>query len=543
MKAASVLTVLFCLLLAACTAAAPSSTPTVAITPTDAPTRTPRNLMLPTWTPSPTPLLKPSPTPRDTPTPRPSVAVNALVTPTSLSTELLIDRPASALLAKPANLVTLEYDPNLWMLNSYYASDFMGYSLGSRTVYGCKLEPVVPQPAEGYQVENYSHQFGASKFDVTRLSQASELSYADYCTGAGEDATCYRMTPGDDHTACTAAAETVLSTYKLVPNPWFGRLISSSNHWVCQDASGTPGLCLISYSVPLNALAFTPGNSGWAAGDDGLLLQQEGTTWKEADSPASHPLYDLAIASLSSGWAVGDGAQLLKWDENTWSEVLPYHGPGEGPGGSTQALFGVDAATKDDAWMVGLMKGVDGKNRPYALHWDGKDLLEENTFPDCNCGLNAVLVKGKDDVYAAGGSDMGAVVFHWDGTQWSSTVLPGADHLYALIEAPDGTLWTGGIEIARDQSDTRGALFHWDGSTWQRVATPPLTGGIYALSALPTGQVVLGGDFTALRDGLDWQPITTDIAGYGWIADIAQDAQGVSWAVTHSGNLFKLVVK
>jgi hypothetical protein len=231
------------------------------------------------------------------------------------------------------------------------------------------------------------------------------------------------------------------------------------------------------------------------------------------------------------------------WDGNVWTEILPYHAPGEGPGGSTQSLFGVDATSKDEAWMVGSMRGVDGKIRPYALHWNGQDLVEELAFPECNCGLNAVVARGSNDVYAVGGSDMGAMVFHWDGAEWTGEVLPGADHLYSLIEAPDGTLWAGGIEIARDQSDTRGALFHLDGSTWQRVATPPLTGGIYALSALPTGQVVLGGDFTALRDGMEWQPITTDIAGYGWISDIEPDPKGVVWAVTHSGNLFKLVIK
>jgi hypothetical protein len=60
------------------------------------------------------------------------------------------------------------------------------------------------------------------------------------------------------------------------------------------------------------------------------------------------------------------------------------------------------------------------------------------------------------------------------------------------------------------------------------------------LGALPTGQIVLGGDFTALWSGLDWQPITTDIAGFGWIVDIEQDSQGSLWALTHSGNIFRL---
>jgi hypothetical protein len=119
-------------------------------------------------------------------------------------------------------------------------------------------------------------------------------------------------------------------------------------------------------------------------------------------------------------------------------------------------------------------------------------------------------------------------------------MIPGADHLYALSQAIDGTIWVGGIEVARDQSDSRGVIFRWDRTQWNRVATPPLTGGIYAMSALPTGQIVLGGEFSTLRDGLDWQPITTDIAGFGWIVDIEQDPQGNIWALTRSGNIFKL---
>jgi hypothetical protein len=137
---------------------------------------------------------------------------------------------------------------------------------------------------------------------------------------------------------------------------------------------------------------------------------------------------------------------------------------------------------------------------------------------------------------------MGAIAFHWDGSTWGSTLVRGADYLYALSRATDGTVWAAGMEVARDQSDTRGALFSWDGGNWQRIALPPLTGGVYALAALPYDQIVLGGDFTALRAGHDWLPITTDIAGFGWIMDIAVDPQGNVWALTHSGNLFRLEV-
>ncbi len=534
---------IFTTILVSCASPTPTSTPTSA-PPTPIPaSSTPRVLMLPTWTPSPTPPRKPTPTPRNTSTP--------LVTPegfggtipggipSALTIETMLDRPTYAQLSKPANLVSLQYNPSVWTLNSYYPTATMGYSLSNRSIYDCRLEPSVGKGVEGYEVEKYNRSIGTTSFQIARASLGGELLFANYCTGSDANSTCYQMTPGADHTTCTQAAEEVLATYKLIPNPFFN-VTSSTNRWICQDQAGTVGLCLISYSVPLNAMAFSPAGQAWAIGDDGIILNLVGTLWKEVSSPASHPLYDLSFSGLTSGWAVGDGAEVLQWNGDTWSETLPYHGPGEGPGGTTQVLYAVDAASKDDVWMVGSMKGIDGKFRPYTLRWDGTELVEENTFPDCNCGLNAVLVRSHNDVYAAGGSDLGAMIFHWDGSAWTSTLLPGADHLYALSQADDGSIWVAGIEVARDQSDTRGALFQWDGTQWQRISLPPLTGGIYALSILPTGQIVLGGDFTALRNGLSWQPITTDIAGYGWIVDIEQDPQGSVWALTRSGNIFKL---
>jgi hypothetical protein len=532
------------LFLASCAAPTPKDTPTPAKFTLIIPSATKRVLMLPTWTPSPTPLPKATSTPRNTSTPliTPGSPGGSLPTrvPAGLTIETLLDRPTSAQLAKPANLVSLQYNPTIWMLNSYYPSSYMGYSLSNRSIYGCNLEPTVSKEAQGYEVEQYNRTIGSTTFKIARYSQTGELIFANYCTGSGEDNTCYQVTPGVDHAACSQAAEEVLATFKLILKPFFGEGISSSNRWICQNQAGTVGLCLISYSVPLNALAFSTDGQAWAAGDDGILLHRDGQAWKEVSSPATQPLYDLSFSSPVSGWAVGAGAAVLHWDGNVWSETLPYHGPGEGPGGSTPALYAVDAYSKDDVWMVGAMIGLDGKKRPYALHWNGTDIKEESALPKCNCGLNAVLTLGKDDTFAAGGSDLGAVIFHWNGSEWSNTILPGADHLYALSRAQDGTVWTAGMEVARDQSDTRGVLFQWDGIQWQRIALPPLTGGIYALSALSTGQIILGGDFTALRSGLEWQPIITDIAGFGWIMDIEQDPQGTDWALTRSGDLFQL---
>jgi hypothetical protein len=514
----------------------PAPTTSIPITPTL------RFTMLPTWTPANTPIPVATRTPRNTSTPLVPMETIPFIRG-DFTKELLVDRPVNAQEAKPANLVTLQYNPTVWNLNTSYPANYMGYSLTNRSIYGCNLGQTFVASAEGYEVEQYNRSFGSTKFEISRFSQAGMLQFSNYCTGEGENSTCYQMTPGDDHTACSEAAEEVLSSYKLIANPFYGSTAKPSNRWACEDASGTVGLCAVSYSVPMNALTFTPDGQAWAAGDDGRLLHREGQLWNEFKSPATHPLYDIRFSSATDGWAVGDGAEVLHWDGSQWSEVLPYHGPGEGPGGSTQVLYSVDVQSPNEAWMAGVMKEIDGKIRPYALHWTGKDLIEENEFPECNCGINTIHIRTINDVFAAGGSDLGAIIFHWDGSTWTSEQLVGADHLYMLSQAIDGSIWAGGIEVARDQSDTRGALFHWDGSQWFRVSVPPLTGGIYALSALSSEKIVVGGDFTALRSGLEWQAISTDIAGYQWIMDIEQDPRGNVWALTRSGNIFQLVTQ
>jgi hypothetical protein len=435
------------------------------------------------------------------------------------------------------------YDPSNWSLNTSYPTNYMGYGLTYRSIYNCKLEPAVGQGAEGYQVENYSRPLGSTTYEIARVSQAGMLVFTTYCTGEGEEFTCYQVTPGDDHEGCTSAAEEVLSTYELISNPFLEPVVTAPNHWLCEDQSGVSGRCTVSYSVPLNALEYVNNGEGWAGGDDGLLFRLTGQEWSEADSPSIQPIYDISFSSPTNSWAVGKGAQVLRWDGNEWTEVLPYQGQGEGPGGSTQVLYAVDTTSADDAWMVGFMKDINGKNNPYTIHWNGTDLVEESAFPDCDgCGLNAVLSLGENDVLAVGSGSQGAIDMHWDGSTWTSSIVPGADALYALEKAPDGTVWAAGIEYARDQSDTRGALFRRDGSSWQRIALPPLTGGVYQLSVLPTGQIVLGGDFSALWSGSEWQPILAGLAGYGWVVDIEIDSQGVVWAITRSGNIFRLEV-
>ena len=166
MKRLSIIIVGIGLLLASCATPATLSTSSLTTPTASQPSRTPRNLMLPTWTPAPTTPPKPTRTPRNTSTPVSTQGARGISNPTILTSEMLIDRPTYSRQVKPINLVSMEYDPTAWKLNSYYPTASMGYSLNNRAIYDCRLEPSLGMGAEGYEVEQYNRPIGATTFQI-----------------------------------------------------------------------------------------------------------------------------------------------------------------------------------------------------------------------------------------------------------------------------------------------------------------------------------------------------------------------------------------
>ena len=100
------------------------------------------------------------------------------------------------------------------------------------------------------------------------------------------------------------------------------------------------------------------------------------------------------------------------------------------------------------------------------------------------------------------GSIDGALLWHWDGVQWSSFAAPAATWLYDLAQGEGGTLWAAGIAQAQSPAGAtvaRGAVLLFDGLQWTPLSLPPNSGGLYALALLEPGVLVTGGDNTLLR--------------------------------------------
>ena len=236
----------------------------------------------------------------------------------------------------------------------------------------------------------------------------------------------------------------------------------------------------------------------------------------------------------------------MRWDGERWTTSFTYTPPEDDPSGAAWAIYALDFSLSDDGWAAGAIATADERVTPLLLHWNGLRWLPVDDLPTsaCQaCGFNAVLALNSRELWLGGGSADGALLWHWDGTGWTSFPAPGATWIYALAQAPAGELWAAGIEQVLTPAGAqvqRGALLRWDGSQWHPLSLLPQEGGIYALATWADGSLVTGGDFTLLRSGTRWSYIATEIAGYGWITDLATAPGGGLYALTSTGFLFEL---
>ena len=61
------------------------------------------------------------------------------------------------------------------------------------------------------------------------------------------------------------------------------------------------------------------GASTWAVGNNGTILQWNGTAWAASPSGVTSTLNGVSCASANSCWAVGTGGTALRWDGTSWS--------------------------------------------------------------------------------------------------------------------------------------------------------------------------------------------------------------------------------
>ena len=218
-------------------------------------------------------------------------------------------------------------------------------------------------------------------------------------------------------------------------------------------------------------------------------------------------------------FAVGFEGTILHYDGAAWTQMsVP----------TTQDLWGIWGASRDDLWAVGGTARRPDVGVPTLLHFDGAAWTEQ-TVPSLTPVNVSALFKlwgsGPSDIYAVGAR--GAVV-HYDGSAWSEVVV-GAQGGFSAIwgSGPDNILLVGGL--------SNGHLSHWNGTEWRSVDVTPLPGlnGVWTRSA-DVAHIVGVNGFVGTVD-LQTLEITEETARTGEQFHAAYGVDGRLYAV--GGNL------
>ncbi|NGO67181.1 hypothetical protein [Streptomyces boncukensis] len=240
------------------------------------------------------------------------------------------------------------------------------------------------------------------------------------------------------------------------------------------DAAFTGGLRSVAATSPGDVWAVGSAESG-----PGRILRFNGTRWRAVDYPHTPDtrLWAVAAGPDRQVWVTGlheGAARLLNWNGVRWRWLDPL--PVDRP--EYADLTSVTVREQGDVWVSGSQT-VEAAWVGLVARWDGRWAVLPGTG-GIRSGISGVLPLAKNDVWAVGaafgvggppGKPPGAVLVHWDGTEWTSApkdIGPGA--LTGIAGDGQGRPgWICGWEFW-DQSRT--AYLRWDGGAWKLVRGP-----------------------------------------------------------------------
>jgi hypothetical protein len=246
-----------------------------------------------------------------------------------------------------------------------------------------------------------------------------------------------------------------------------------------------------------NGIGGTSSDDVWAVGKrirvadrntpSALIEHWSGRAWKIMPNPAaSYPqswISTIDAIKPNDVWVAGShGANTAffeHWNGRSWAIV---------PGATPQAdtfIAGISGVSSNDVWAVGSA----ASGSPLIQHWNGKKwtVLPANDASGSEGGLlsSVTAVNGKD-AWAAGaniyGTDLGALVEHWNGRKWSvapNSDLIGDSGLGDITAVSGHDIWI----VGAWGGPYKPFIQHWDGAHWTVVRTP-FIGGNNILNAV-----------------------------------------------------------
>jgi hypothetical protein len=340
----------------------------------------------------------------------------------------------------------------------------------------------------------------------------------------------------------------------------------------------------------LSGVAATSSSGAWAVGyypngsaDQTLIERWDGSAWCQVTSPdpggsaRDNALSAVTATSSSNAWAVGyyvNSAQVeqtlvLHWNGTSWNQVAS---PDPGTSSRYNALSGVTATWRSNAWAVGYYVNSAHVAQTLALHWNGTAWSVTAT-PDrgTNNELLAVKATSKTNAWAVGYNDTTAYVaqtlaMRWNGTAWSVTGSPDpggsayASYLSSVAVLTSSDAFAAGYYFNATSAQTMS--MHWNGNAWQQAATPSPDNEdnvLYGIAAVSTSDAWAVGAYRdsgslyqtliVRWDGTAWQqvpspnPAVSDHNILNAVATTsASDAWAVGFAATASGTVAQTLI-
>jgi hypothetical protein len=295
-------------------------------------------------------------------------------------------------------------------------------------------------------------------------------------------------------------------------------------HW-----NGMEWSIALSHDGALNGIYALSANDIWAVGGTApptfgetrtLTLHWNGATWEEVSTPDTGPYSELkgvSAVSTDDAWAVGSHVQggfrqgfVMHWDGSTWVVVLTPPGAG---------IFGeIAAITTSDVWVVG-----SSSNAARAYHWDGSEWTSSPLPGSMPGSLNAISAIASNDIWAVGSNSH---ALHWDGTSWSD-MSPSIQRPFSLTDvvavAPND-VWAAGAQYTGVIGDP--LVLHWDGITWTEIPAPRVGSGSNSLQGVA---VVAATDV--------WAVGSYSVHSQAQTQTLIEHYEGSEWAVSASPNV------
>jgi hypothetical protein len=319
---------------------------------------------------------------------------------------------------------------------------------------GASGDPVATDVTEANYTDSGAENGNTYYYRVTALANDTESAGSDEATAEMPDANPENGS-SDDWTRVKAATDRTIHDVAMTSNGAYavadgGILLErQSDEWTVVINDGPS-----SNSSNLYGLAVTENGSRlWFVGASGAVGEYDVTTGSLVDRSepmdVTNNFQDVAVTGTAGSADVyivdAAGEAHYSFDNGSsgsWNTVTP---------GSQDALRAVDFYAAKEGALVDA-------NQTVFETTDGESWSKFG-IADSDVGFFGVDADASDDVWVAGGSGM---VFHWDGSMWTSTKAgePGLED----IEIGDN-----GNGLA---TGSNGAIFRYDGSAWDRATTP-----------------------------------------------------------------------